>query len=199
VTDADDKTWLEVLAGRTPADPSQPVAREALALRESISRRRQAQHPDLPAHDPQREAELLARAQREGLIDPSRLHRRPRWLGSASRPAVTLAYAAAIALLSVGLFLFLRTGHEPEVVRGTHDGIVTIEARDPVALQERLVRELRAAGISATGYERLGFQGVDADLPRPIPQSVREVLEKHHVPIPGDGSLRVEITFPEKR
>ncbi len=197
MTDEDNKLWLDVLAGRAPADPDRPAAREAQALRESIRQRRRIQHSDLPEHDPQREAELLARARREGLIHPSMLRGRPRWLSSMARPAV--AYAAAIVFASVGLLLFLRAGHEQEIVRGTRNGIVTIEAQDPAALKERLVKELRSVGVSATGYERLGIPGVDADLPQPIPQPVRDVLERHHLPIPDDGVLKVEITSPGAR
>jgi hypothetical protein len=79
------------------------------------------------------------------------------------------------------------------VVRGTPDGIVRISAPDPVALKQQLIEELRAAGVSATGYELLGRHGVDADLPQPLTDAVRGVLEKHRIPAPPEGVLRVEI------
>lgn len=189
MTEEDDKTWLEVLAGRAPDNPHPPAAREAQLLRDSIARRRQTQQAKLPAQDSRREAELIARARREGLINF-----RPR-----VRPAVALAYAAAIAFVSIGLFLLLQPSDQQEIVRGSHDGIVTVEAANPVALRDRISSELRAVGISATAYERLGMQGLDADLPQPISAPVREILDKHHLPVPADGVLKIEITTPSTR
>jgi hypothetical protein len=199
VSDDDDKTWLDALAGRTPPDPKRPVAREAQLLRESLIRQRQVQQaeplPGLPARDVRREAELLARAEREGLIDASRLRRRATTL-SAGR---ALAAAAVLAFVAIGLSLFLHIGNEREIYRGTHDGVVTIEAANPATLKSELIAELRAAGIAATGYERFGLQGVDAELPEPVTPQVRAVLRKHHLPVPEDGVLKVEITVPGSR
>lgn len=200
--DDDNKTWFDVLAGRTTSGSNLHAAREARLLRDSILRRRQVQSaeqpPQLPARDAHREAELLARAQREGLIDPARLQHRSRWL-RGGRATVTLAAAAAIAFIAVGLSLFLRTDTPQEIYRGTHDGVVTVEAANPTALKGQLITELRAAGVAVTGYERFGVEGVDAELPRPISSQVREVLQKHHLPVPADGVLKVEITAPEPR
>jgi hypothetical protein len=191
----DDKTWLEVLAGRTPPDVDGPVAREAQLLRESLIRRRQLQQaeqlPQLAVPDVGREAELLARAEREGLIEPA-LQRRRGWLTGGR----VLAAAAVMAFVAIGLTLFLRTGSEQEIYRGTHDGVVTIEAANPATLKSELIAELRAAGIAATGYERFGLQGVDAELPKPVSPQVRAVLERHRVPVPQDGVLKVEIAAP---
>lgn len=198
MSDDDDKTWLDVLAGRTPPDPNRPAVREARLLRESLIRQRQLQHaeqlPKLPARDVGREAELLARAEREGLIEPA-LRRRSGWLTGGR----VLAAAAVMAFLAIGLTLFLRTGNEQEIYRDTHQGVVTIEAADPVTLKGELIAELRAAGIAATGYERFGLQGVDAELPRPISPQVRAVLARHHLPVPEDGVLKIEITPPGPR
>src|SRR6185437_13837455 len=130
----DDETWLDVLAGRTPPDANRPAAREARLLRESLIRQRQRQAeplPQPPARDLHREAELLARAGREGLIDPARLRRRSGWL----RGGRVLAAAAAVAFVAIGLTLFLHTGAEREVYRGTHDGVVTLEAASPATLK----------------------------------------------------------------
>jgi hypothetical protein len=195
----DDETWLDVLAGRTPPDPSRPAAREARLLRESLVRQRQRQQveqlPKLPSRDVRREAELLARAEREGLVEPARLRRRSGWLSGGR----VLAAAAVVAFVAIGLTLFLRTGSEQEIYRGTHEGAVTIEAANPATLKGELIAELRAAGVAATGYERFGLQGVDAELPKPISPQVRAVLERHHVPVPQDGILKVEITAPGSR
>ncbi len=201
MADEDNETWFDVLAGRTAPDPNQHAAREARLLRESLLRQRQLhpaeQAPRLPARDARREAELLARAQREGLIDAARLQQRSPWLRGGR--AVALAAAAAIACIAIGLSLFLPTETRQEIYRGTHDGVVTIEAANPATLKGQLITELRAAGVAATGYERFGIQGVDAELPRPVSSQIREVLRKHHLPVPADGVLKVEITAPESR
>jgi hypothetical protein len=70
---------------------------------------------------------------------------------------------------------------------------VRIESSDPQALKARLLRELNAAGVHATGYDRLGRPGIDADLPQPLPPAVHILLDRHHIPIPPDGVLTVEI------
>ncbi len=49
-------------------------------------------------------------------------------------------------------------------------GAVTqLIAADPSALKQQIVDDLRAAGVEAIGYDRLGLSGVDAQLPRPVP------------------------------
>ncbi len=193
MSDDDDKTWLDVLAGRTPSDPNGPASREARLLREALIRQRQVQQieavPQLASRDGQREAELLARAERAGLIEPAR-RRRSGWLTGGR----VLAAAAVVAFMAIGLTLFLRTGSEHEIYRGTHDGVVSLEASDPAVLKSELIAELRAVGIAATGYERFDRQGVDAELPKPLSPQVRAVLQKHHLPVPEDGVLKVEIT-----
>jgi hypothetical protein len=80
-----------------------------------------------------------------------------------------------------------------ETFRGSANGVVELETRDPRALKLRLIQELKDAGISATGYERLDRVGLDADLPLPVAPNVRRVLEHHHIPVPSDGALVVEI------
>lgn len=196
---ADDQRWLDALAGRAAPSSKQHAAYEGLKLREAILRQREEQPSSAPTQDPQREAELIARAQREGLIDPAALAARTRWKKRVlARPAI-LAYAATIACVAIALGFLLRPAAEVERVRGAADGIVTIEASDPRALKEDLLRQLRAAGVSVTGYERLGIQGIDADLPQPVPDTVRAVLAKHHLDVPADGVLKVEIAPADTR
>ncbi len=189
----DDEHWLDALAGRLAPDGKRHAAYEASKLREAILRQRNAQPSSLHTRDPQREAELIARAQREGLIHPTVLGTRTRWRRTLFTRWAILSYAATVACVAIALGLILRPAAEIERVRGAADGIVVIEALDPQALKETLLRELRAAGVSVTGYERLGVQGIDADLPQPIPAPVRAILAKHHLDIPADGVLKVEI------
>jgi len=81
-------------------------------------------------------------------------------------------------------------------VERSDDGIVRIQSADPIALKRMLLDELRAAGIEATGYERLGVQGIDADLPQPLPENVRAILNRHGIEAPRDGTLQIEIAPP---
>ena len=76
------------------------------------------------------------------------------------------------------------------------DGIARLTSVDPRALRSRIIDELRAAGVQASGYEQLGVEGIDAELPRPVPDAVRGVLEEHSVPVPDNGLLRIEISTP---
>ena len=69
-----------------------------------------------------------------------------------------------------------------------------LRAADPAALKQQLVDELRAAGVEAIGYDRLGLSGVDAKLPTPVPDAARVTLEKYAIGVPADGVVRVEIT-----
>lgn len=69
-----------------------------------------------------------------------------------------------------------------------------LRAANPAALKQQLVEELRAAGVDAIGYDRLGLSGVDAKLPTPVPERVRATLAKYAVGVPADGVVRIEIT-----
>jgi hypothetical protein len=186
MTPQDDNQWLDALAGRGRVDS--PAAREAAGLRDELLR--MAREPALaPAQDSAREMNLIARARGEGLLP--RPKRTPLRWALAWNAGVAVAALAAIAI-GIGLYMRATLDTEP-VVRGTPDGIVRISAPDPVALKQQLIEELRAAGVSATGYELLGRHGVDADLPQPLTDAVRGVLEKHRIPAPPEGVLRVEI------
>jgi hypothetical protein len=62
----------------------------------------------------------------------------------------------------------------------------------------QILDELRAAGVRATGYDQLGIEGIDADLPEPMPPQVRDVLTRHHLSVPTNGVLRIEIAAPSR-
>jgi hypothetical protein len=187
--------WLEALSGRA-ADDSEP-AREARALRAAMLRQPKPDPAPVAARDAAREAALLECARQAGLIPiPARV--RPQWKRVArsnrllSWPA--LGAYTALACSAVVAFILWHPTRRSEVVRGAPEGIVVLHAGEPRELKQQILRELRAAGIPAQGYERLGAQGIDADLPQPLPQSVRAVLARHHIPVPHDGVLRLEIT-----
>jgi hypothetical protein len=188
MTADDDQQWLEALAGRGATDS--PAAREAASLRggmQDLGSGRVA--PVLPEQDRARETMLIARARAEGLLREPRPPQRPwSWQWNAGLAA------AALAAVAIAVGLYLGASLEPEtVVRATPDGIVRISAPDPAGLKHQLIEDLRAAGVRATGYELLGRHGVDADLPQPLTDAVRRVLDKHGIPPPAEGVLRVEI------
>lgn len=116
---------------------------------------------------------------------------------SAFRKTGTRGLAAgALAIAVLMLAWNLRPhGSAEEVIAASPDGVARLTAADPHALRQQIVDELRAAGTStAAGYEQLGVNGVDADLPLPIDPAVLAVLKKHRIPAPADGALRIEIT-----
>ena len=189
----EDQDWLDALAGRAPTGSHRGAAREGRHLREFV--RRNVRTPDVtvPAQDAQREAQLLERAQREGLIDPAQLTRRRRRLMVPLRAGSRVALAAGVVGIATALTLFLHGSPPTQHLRSAHESVSRIEAADPTALKMEIVDELRAAGVTATGYESLGVEGVDAQLPQPVPPRVRDILTRHHVSVPKDGVLRIEI------
>jgi len=191
----EDQDWLEALAGRTPEGSNHAAIREARRLRELIQRNVHAPDALVPERDARREAQLLERARCEGLIDPSQLTRRRRRL---MRPTGIggLALAAGLACIAVALTFLLHNTPQTQHLRGARADVVRIEAANPTALKVQILQELRAAGVTATGYEQLGVEGIDADLPKPVPPRVRDVLTRHHLSVPSDGVLKIEIAAP---
>jgi hypothetical protein len=191
----EDQDWLDALAGRAPEAADRSAIQEAKRLREHIQRNVRAPDVSVPERDGRRETQLLERARREGLIDPTQLTRRQRRLMHPTGIG-GLALAACLAGIAVALTFFLHNTPQTQHLRGTREGVVRIEAADPTALKRQLIQELRAAGVTATGYEQLGVEGIDADLPEPVPPRVRDVLTRHHLNVPGDGVLKIEIAAP---
>lgn len=189
----DDRDWLEALAGRSDAASTTAACAEGQTLRRALRilrGERTLTAPELPEPavtrlDPAREQALIARALREGLLPQAR----PRLL-AGWRP---LLAAAGVAFLGVGIAWMIRDAGDADVVRGARERIVRLEAGDPGALQRQILAELRAAGAEASGYEALGVQGIDAELPRPVPAAVARVLEVHGIEVPDDGVLLIEI------
>lgn len=183
----DDQTWLETLAGRGRPDSLGSEASESTVLRELIAAQLQEDSTAVAEVDAQREAALIMRARVEGLLPlgVTRPARRVWWLTGGA--------LAATAILASVILSLLRNIPVSENFRGMDGGAVRIESSNPHALKDRLLRELSAVGVHATGYDRLGRLGIDADLPQPLPPAVQHLLEKHHIPLPSDGVLTVEI------
>ena len=195
----EDTEWLDALGGKIDADiaepgataqpgvepRSSPLALEALVLRKFIQSQESLAAPDLGAADAAREQSLIERARTEGLL------RRPLIADARVRYA-----AAAMLIIAAGLGLWQSMLPPAETLRGTVNGIVHLEARDPRALKRRLTDELNAVDVRVLGYERLGHIGIDAELPQPVPAPIVEILERHHIPVPVDGVLTVEFDAP---
>lgn len=182
----DDQNWLDALAGREVGDS--PTRREATALRAALlAAAHSVEALPLAGVNPHRERALLDAAAREGLLPRRAVRARWPW-----------AMAAALVLaLGLGVSLRWLGGPETIVLRGDDEGIVQIVAADPEALKQSLLRELRAAGVAATGYEALNVHGIDAELPLPLSDALRRVLAAHDIPEPADGALRIEIRSRE--
>ncbi len=191
-----DQDWLDTLAGRSPSGVHRAAGREGQELRAHIQRNVRAPDVTVPEHDARREAQLLDRARREGLIDPTQLTRRARQRLRPRALGGLVALAAGLAGITVALTMFLHGGPRTEHLRGARENVIHLEAADPTALKMEILDELRAAGVSATGYERLGIEGINADLPKPVPPRVRDVLTRHHLSVPTGGELRIEIAAP---
>lgn len=193
MADEDVDLWFDALAGRTPAAADNGLAaQEARKLREALLLCAVPAEQPVPVLDATREAALLKRAEREGLI-PARGRDRSKWSAAAFRTPAMIAYAA-LACVAVAVTLLMRPPDAIEVVRGTHDGVVRVEVTDPLAFKRQFIDELSQAGVTATGYERLGRQGIDADLPQPVSPRVRALLQRHRMDVPADGVLKIEVT-----
>ena len=192
--DDDDALWLEALAGRSTDQTA--TAREAIALRgalRDVVAPRAAADIRAALPDLSRETALIERATREGVIGriaPAIPPSQP-----ASRRWLPLA---ASVVLVIGAVTWMQMTRQPsqDVIRGDANGVVHLTAADPRAFKQRLLAELRAAGAEATGYEALGVQGIDADLPVPLTDDLKRVLTQNHIPEPADGALRIEIRTP---
>jgi len=189
MSDTDD-SWLDALAGRAPGVGSAGANPEGASLRAAIQAQRDASPVEIAAEDPQREEALLERARASGLIAPSarsrtRLARLPTWGGWLA--------AAALACVFVTTIQMRRIAPPSPIVRGAPGGIVRMQSADPVKLKQDLIQELAAAGVSANGYERFGRQGIDADLPAPLPAPIRDILQRHGIAPPASSVLQLEI------
>ena len=179
-----DHDWLETLAGRETGAGSD--AAEARRLRAGILAREVEEPPAVAVFDRRREDELVERARREGLIEK-------RWWGGWQGLA---ALASAASVLLVLGFLLRDRPPAPETVRSGPGGIVRIEAKGAHELQHAIEGELRAAGVAVVVYDRLGSFGLDADLPTPVSDEVRKILDRYRIPVPEDGVLKVELVEP---
>ncbi len=187
----EDDLWFSALAGQAQAADGNALAAQTAALRAAIRGRSVMDAGEVPATDPAREAALMARARAAGVLPAMAPGEAQDGVRSKPRTLRWAALAAALACVVAGISLQMRT--ETTVVRGDSAAVVHLQSRDPLRLKKDLLRELNAAGVRATGYENLGRQGIDADVPLPLPEGVRKVLERHAIPLPAGNVLQIEI------
>ncbi len=191
MSEPDDLQWLEALSGKGRAPAQGSTEREAHMMREAILEHSKAEPPPVLADERTRQAELLERARREGLLEPrlsTGSSRRTRPSSAVLRMCLAAGFVG-VAVLAAWQWL---PNRQPEVVRG-HDETFQLQAQDPRQLKQQILLDLKDAGVTATGYTSLGAEGIDADLPEPVPAQIQSVLRKYTIPIPTDGTLRVEI------
>ena len=178
----EDERWFDALAGRSEG--------EGASLRSAILAQHAGEPIPVQALDAEREATLILRARRAGLLDaaPAAKH-----LPQRRRPLLWASLAAALAIVAVGISGQFLNEPAAVVLRGDSSGVLLIRADDPLALKQDLIRDLQSAGIHVTGYEKLGRQGLDADLPAPLPEAVRDILQRRGIPVPMDNILQLEI------
>jgi hypothetical protein len=185
----EDDLWLKALAGQPEAGEPGELSAQGAALRAAIRARAVPDAGDVREIDPAREAALIARARAAGLLPPAAQPAAPaKWRGLH-----WAALAAAVACVAIGVSLQMRTGPGTVVLRGNTSAVIHVRSRDPLRLKQDLLRELDAVGVRATGYENLGRQGIDAEVPVPLPDAVRRILERHAIPPPAGNVLQLEI------
>lgn len=185
----DDEVWFGGVAG---LGDGTPAAREGADLRRALQERSMPTI-DVPEVSPAREAQLLHRARREGVLPGAG---RPSWRGMSRLRRFPLSgtlAAAAVAGLAVVVGILLIPGGSEETVRGPSPAMLVLEAADPEALRFALVDALREAGVDAGGYSVLGEHVVQATLPVPVPAEVVQVLIEHDLPVPEQAELVVRI------
>jgi hypothetical protein len=104
-----------------------------------------------------------------------------------------VAAAIAIGVLVLGWRFSVPVSQQVTHATAPSGAVAQLIATNPSALKQQIVDDLRALGVEAIGYDRLGLSGVDAQLPRPVPAHVSDVLKKHGIMTPADGVVRVEI------
>lgn len=193
MSEPDDLEWLSALSGKAAVDGQSATGREARMLREAILEHSKDETPVALADERTRQAQLLERARREGLLKPHvTASATPRSRTGQPGALLRMCLAAGLACLAIfAVWVWIPT-RPPDVARGPEQ-IFRMQAQDPKSLKGQILADLRAAGVAATGYEALDAEGIDADLPAPLTTPVENVLRKYGIPAPTDGTLRVEI------
>lgn len=112
-------------------------------------------------------------------------------------PATPWRLAPAALLLALGLGLVWQLQRPADTERADVErsgaAVQRLTAADPVQRQQQLLQALRAAGLDAQPFERLGRRGVDIELPVPLPPAQAAALKQQGLLPPAGPNLIVEV------
>lgn len=196
----DDQQWLDLLAGRAAPDADARTRKEAAWLRAALLSYRVSAPPGAPAHADDRISRLLTRARGAGVLpaaanddrlpgQPATRSYRHRW------PQALAAGVVLCGLVLVSLPSRQTVEEDDRAMRGTP--LQQITTPDAALRRNQLLQDLRAAGLDAQPYERLGRLGIDVSLPVPLPRDQAAALKRLGLKPPPGPSLQIELLAPE--
>lgn len=199
MSERDDQEWLDGLAGGagTSADSI-----DGAQLRRAIQQRTMPTVQAVPDRDATREAMLIARARREGVIKPAATTGADsprRWL-LGWRGALAMVAVAGVAVW-IGFAVngpFFDSQDEMETVRGVADGDAVIEAVDPAAMRGAIIDALQELNVEAVAYDSITHQGIEVVLPDPLPDEASALLERFDIAPPLHSEFTI-IIVPKTR
>jgi len=204
----DDQAWLDLLAGRSAPDAQAATRHEAAWLRAALLAYRAQAPAGGPAPAEQRIGRLLLRAREAGVLGPASpvAARRPTagWrvalAGLVSRRSLgPMGLALAALVLSAVLLLPGLRPDAPEADAMRGPARQSVSAPNPLARRDAAMAALRAAGLDAQPFVRLGRPGLDIALPVPLPAAQADALRGQGLLPPGGPTLQVEFVGGEGR
>jgi hypothetical protein len=208
-SEEDDEGWFEALAGRPAPDARAATLREAAWLRAALLSYRQTPPAGLMPNASGRIDRLLAKAIAAGLITavappPSTPAASPllrswaslkRLLSAWPAPALALATVGALAVLVWPRLIAMDptdTSPMAEVSRSS-DTHQVVQAAQPQATRDQLMREFSSVGLAPRAFSRLGRWGLSIEWPSQATREQLEVLQRHGLRAPNGPLLVVEV------
>lgn len=188
-TAKDDRDWFALLAGKSVPDAHPDTVREAQAIRRAVLA--ESATPPEAAADQAGLERLIGRLDQEGLLTP----RRQGWRHSG----VWSAVAAAALVVCMLPWLVREFGPTPIPVEKRVQVPQVLYAPDPLAHARTLQEALTALGVTVQRVEQEDTQLLKAQLPQPLRDPVRKVLQAYQLTVPTDGKLVVEILPSQQR
>lgn len=197
----DDQDWLDLMAGRSAPQADASTRAQALALRAALLKDRLSAPAGAPAAADERAERLLQRARAAGVLE-SRLASPARQARAANR----WPYAVAASVGLFGMLMLLQQqlpgeNSDPDQNDRAHEQMrgAALQQRptsQPLQDRQALLDRLRAAGFDAQPYERLGRQGIDVELPVPLPADRAAALKQFGLRPATGPSLQIEFLLP---
>jgi len=203
----DDQHWFDLMAGRAVADAHGRTRADAAWMRAALlAYRAEAPAGSVPAAET-RVLRLLHRAVQAGVLpaptasraepDASpwqRLWRRWQAQMTPGRPW-RFAPVMLVLALAVGGVWQLQQPAEPERADVERAGaaLQRLNVVDPAQHRQQLLASLRAAGLDAQPFDRLGRLGIDIELPAPLSAAQAQALKQAGLVPPAGPNLIVEL------